>query len=326
MASARQRGPTMKDVAERAGVSVMTVSLALRNESESERMTLETRDRVLSAARDLGYKPNGRARALRLGKTDVIGLYAGHGYVNVRIPFFMEIVSGLQEGCEQVRRDLLLHGVFHGKSEETIYSELADGRLDGLIVQIGSQHALASLLRDSHFAVVAIADPIEGIPSVLVDDANGSELLAEHLAQLGHRKVAYLGCPQEGVSSAERRQNAFLRHADSHGVSVINTRSVGPLELLGMGVTAIACWNDDTAHRLLSTCARSGIRVPDDLAIVGFDGSPIPYQDQAMLTTVLAPWAEVARVAVHRLDQLLQGHSVPEQTVLPVQIQLGLTT
>ena len=88
-------------------------------------------ERVLRAAKELRYQPNARARAFRLGRTNVIGLYAGYGYINVRSPFFTEIVSGLQEGCEAVRKDLLLHGIFHGTSPDDIYLELADGHIDG---------------------------------------------------------------------------------------------------------------------------------------------------------------------------------------------------
>src|SRR5688572_11862549 len=98
---------TMKKVAERAGVSLMTVSLALRDDAQSSRLSKETRQHVREVARALRYRPNARGRALRSGQTNVIGLYAGYGYVNVRLPFFTEVVSGLQEGCEAFKKDLL---------------------------------------------------------------------------------------------------------------------------------------------------------------------------------------------------------------------------
>ncbi|RYG21772.1 LacI family transcriptional regulator [bacterium] len=137
--------PKLRDIAERAGVSAMTVSLALRDVG-SQRMAPETLERVRRAAEELNYSPNARARALRLGKTNVIALYAGHGFVNVRTPFFTEIVSGLQEGCEGTRRDLLLHGVFHGSSPDDLYRELADGRIDGLVVSMPAEEPLAKKL------------------------------------------------------------------------------------------------------------------------------------------------------------------------------------
>ena len=159
--------------AELAGVSVMTVSLALRGGMASARISPDTTRRVLEAAKELEYQPNALGRALRSGRTNILGLYAGYGYINVRLPFFTEIVSGLQEGCEQVKRDLLLHGAFHSAAPEDILTELADGRLDGLIVNIPSDDPLAQRLIRSSLPAVAIADPLPHVPSVVVDEAEG---------------------------------------------------------------------------------------------------------------------------------------------------------
>ena len=212
----RTNAVKMKDVAERAGVSTMTVSLALGG---SPRITPETRQRVLDVVKELQYSPNARARALRSGFTNIIGLYAGFGSVNVRLPFFTEVVSGLQEGCEQVKKDLLLHGVFHGGAAADIFTELADGRIDGLVVNMPQDNPLAARLAESGFPVVAIADPLVSIPSVLVDDAEGSRLLAEHLHQQGHRRLAYLSS-QARPLSAMRRRDAFLHVAARLGMDV----------------------------------------------------------------------------------------------------------
>ena len=206
----------MKDVAERAGVSTMTVSLALGG---SPRITPETRQRVLEVVKELQYSPNARGRALRSGFTNIIGLYAGFGSVNVRLPFYTEVVSGLQEGCEQVKKDLLLHGIFRGGDAAGIFTELADGRIDGLVVNMPQDNLLAARLADSRFPVVAIADPLLDIPSVIVNDAEGSRLLAEHLHQRGHRRLAYLNSQARPIS-AVRRCEAFLHVAARLGMEV----------------------------------------------------------------------------------------------------------
>lgn len=327
----------LSDVAEKAGVSVMTVSLALRGDVGGSRISPETQQRVLKAAQELRYMPNARARALRTGITNVIGLYAGHGYVNVRLPFFTEIVSGLQEGCEQVKKDLLLHGVFHGTSSEDIFNELADGRIDGLIATMPPGDQLAVRLSDSHFPVVAVADSLPNIPSVVIDDAAGSQQIAGHLYERGHRKVVYITSFAHPVS-AIRRQTAFMAATAIRGMEVEEVLLHDEQGAEGRFIrqlmareaaqrpTAIVCWNDHAALYLASACQRIGIRVPEDLAVVGFDGCPSPYEAFWSLTTVRAPWAEVARTAVLYLDAILKGETVPMETVLPVELRLGNTT
>src|SRR5262249_8954496 len=111
----------MKDVAERAGVSKMTVSAVLNGTSTHVRVSEPTRQRVLEAARELDYRPNAVARSLRRRQTNIIGVYCGFGYMNARLAFLSEIIGGLQEGCDCHRKDLLLHGVFRGRSVEDIY-------------------------------------------------------------------------------------------------------------------------------------------------------------------------------------------------------------
>ncbi|MCW3055018.1 MAG: transcriptional regulator, LacI family [Chthonomonadales bacterium] len=324
----------MKDVAERAGVSTMTVSLAL---SDSPRLSSETRRRVLEVVKELQYSPNARGRALRSGFTNVIGLYTGFGAVNVRLPFFTEVVSGLQEGCELVKKDLLLHGVFHGGGVDDIFTELADGRIDGLVVNMPQDNPLAVRLAESGFPIIAIADSLLDIPSIIVDDAAGSRLLVEHLRERGHRRVVYLNS-QARPLSAIRRREAFLLLAAEMGMEVEQAYyerneegdSLFFTDLLRRmesdRPSAIVCWNDQTAYEILADCHRYRVRVPDDIAVVGFDGSSSTYANSWFLTTIRAPWAEAARTAVLYLDQLLKGESVPEETVLPVQFVQGHTT
>jgi DNA-binding LacI/PurR family transcriptional regulator len=330
-----QSGVTMKKVAERAGVSMMTVSLALRGDTNATRISEETRQRVLDAAKALRYRPNARGRALRSGFTNVIGLYAGYGFVNVRLPFFTEIVSGLQEGCEQFKKDLLLHGTFHGDTAEDIFTELADGRIDGLVVHMPSDNPMAERLVDSHLPAVAVADSLADIPSVVVDDAAGSRLLADYLKERGYRRGFYLSSNLPAVST-RRRRDAFLNAAAHIGLRADEIPADTPewddaflRDLLGpesgREPTVIVCWNDQSAYSLIAYCRQCGLRVPEDVAVVGFDGCPTPYDGVWSLTTIRAPWADAARIAVEHLDTLINGGKVPKETVLPVELRPGNT-
>jgi len=326
----------MKDVAERAGVSLMAVSLALREDQSSNRVGAETRERILQAARELSYYPNARGRVLRLGVTNVIGLYAGYGFVNVRLPYFTEVVSGLQSGCEEFGKDLLLHGNFRNRPAEEIYAELRDGRIDGLVVSMAQSNPLARLLVGSHLPVVAIADALQGIPSVVVDESEGSRLLADHLVAKGYRSCWYMRADVE-PSSASRRRVEFLSYAPSVGLAVrevaADTRRDPDPRALGRWLSAdkagrpqaLVCWNDTSAYDVLTECRHHGIDVPGEMAVTGFDGCPTPFEQFQTLTTIRAPWASAAQLAVKSLNDLIGGTSVPDETVLPVELVEGNT-
>lgn len=331
-----QRKITMRDVARKAGVSQMTVSAVLGGKAAQVRISETTQVRVLDTARELGYQPNAIARSLRRRCTNVIGFYSGYGYLDTHNAFLAELISGLQQGCERHRKDLLLHGVYRGSSVDDIYTELMDGRIDGLVLNAGPNDPLADRLAASRLPVVALVDAIPTIPSVVVADAQGSAYLAAHLAGQGHRRVLYRYSIHKRLVSASRRQEAFLHRAAEHGMEVRLWEDdvTCPADIAELDwfreapdrrPTAVVCWNDLAAYDLLTQCHKYGLRAPDDLAVVGFDGVPTPFDFVWRLTTVRAPWAEVARTAVELLIAQIQGEPVPEETELPVELVCGDT-
>jgi DNA-binding LacI/PurR family transcriptional regulator len=331
-----QRKITMRDVAREAGVSQMTVSAVLGGKSAQSRISEPTQVRVIETAREMGYQPNAIARSLRRRSTNVIGFYSGYGYLDAHNTFYAELISGLQAGGEQHRKDLLLHGVYRGGSVDDIYAELMDGRVDGLVLNAGPQDPLADRLAASHLPVVALVDAIATVPSVVVADAEGSAFLAAHLAGKGHRRLLYRYSNHKSLVSATRRREAFLHRAAEYGMEVRLweddiTRPADIAELdwfreaPGLRPTAVVCWNDLVAYELLAQCHKYGLRTPDDLAVVGFDGVPTPFDFVRRLTTVRAPWAEVARTAVDLLIAQIQGEPVCQETILPVELICGDT-
>jgi DNA-binding LacI/PurR family transcriptional regulator len=330
----KQRPATMSEVAERAGVSKMTVSAVLAGGSRHVRVSEPTRRRVLETARQMGYRPNAVARSLRRQRTHILGLYCGFGYLNAATPFCGDVIGGLQAGCDAHGYDLLLHGIFAGRPVADIHAELTDGRIDGLVVLSPPDDPLLELLAPSHRPAVAMVDAVPALPSVVVDDPRGGELLVDYLVSRGHRRLLFGNVPRP-LTSVIRRRAAVLAAAGVRGLEV----SEHPAELnenawegvlhewqllpRDQRATAVVCWNDACAYELLEACHARSIRVPEDLAVTGFDGTCQPLHFQWRLTTVHAPWSAVAKTAVDLLVAQLNGTEVPPETVFPVQLIPG---
>jgi len=333
----RGSAPTLKDVAKQAGVSPFTVSTVLNGARSNTRVSEETRARIQEAATALGYRPNGLARSLQSRRTNIIGLYFGYGSLEPHDPFHAEVLTGLQHGCEAFGKDLMIHYSFHRYSVDEVFSELAGGKIDGLILLTSSADPLVSRVKDSGLLVVAITDALEGIPSVVADDAAGSRMIAEHLVQKGHRHVLYRTCPGES-DSALRRFESFRQYAQELGLTVTALPSedwrggLGESEqefvrnLDKLGITAAVCWGDPSANALLKFCHDNRVDVPGRLAIVGFNGIEPSVDPRQRLTTIRANWSKVAEGAVAHLARRIEGASVPLWTTVPVQFQSGDTT
>ncbi len=336
-AARERRTVTLKDIAERVGVSKMAVSSVLSGTTTRVAVSVATRDRILCAAREMQYRPNALARSLRSKCTNVIGFYSGYHFLDPRNAFLAEIVGGLQEGCAEFRKDLLLHSVHRGGSIEDIHAALVDGRIDGLVLTAPPDDPLVERLTESPLPVVVVADAVPSLPSVVVDDAMGSRLTFDHLMERGHTRMVYRNTTRH-LSSAERRRDAYRNMAAEKSVTLVEWNSLDVPDTSdpflvewretpsAIRPTAVACWNDIAAYELLDACWRLGIRVPEDLAVTGFDDSCNLLALRWRLTTVRAPWAEVARTAVQLLVSQIDGTEVPVETVLPVGFVAGNST
>lgn len=336
--SSTSKKMTLKDIAQAVNVSPFTVSVVLNGARSNTRVSEATRERILTAAREMGYLPNSLARALRKSSTNILGLYFGYGHLEPHDPFHAEVLTGLQRGCEACEKDLMIHYSFHRYGVDEIFAELAGGKIDGLVLIASPNDPLVARLHGSNLSFVAMTDVIPGVPSVIADDHAGSVEIAKHLAERGHRTVMYRTCPGES-DSARRRQAGFEEAARSYGMTVIEGYtedwkggvSAQEAALLANrhenGITAAVCWGDPSAYMLLSFAKQQGIRVPDDLAVVGFNGIDLPFEPAQTLTTVRADWARVAQRAVQLLvHQLEGGTEIADLTVLPVEFTPGETS
>jgi LacI family transcriptional regulator len=326
---------TIKHVAAHAGVSAMTVSVVLNNTGSKIRISEATRERVLESARALGYRPNAAARSLRLQRSDTVAFYSGSG-INPYVGFFGQVIAGMQDACAQYGKDLLLHGASGAGAGEAVLDKLAGGRMDGLVAYLLDDADLVRRLAESGHPVVVLADPSLPFPSVTPDDEAGGRLVLEHLAARGHQRVAARRPTRPGGSIA-RRHGAFLAAAGAAGVAVEEFGGDGD-DILAPDFrppfldrrpserpTAVACWVDAEAFHLIGVLKSHGLRVPEDIAVTGFDGLPAPQFGLPRLTTVHAPWDAAGRRAVELLLARLAGEEVPQRTVLPVHLVLGET-
>ncbi|MGC4046249.1 MAG: LacI family DNA-binding transcriptional regulator [Armatimonas sp.] len=325
----------LEDVAQRAGVNKVTASIVLSGGRGNTRVSEATRQRIRKAAEELQYQPNALAQSLRRRRSHMLGLYLGN-FLDTRNPFISEIISGLQLGCEENNRDFVMHGTFRGDSIDDIVAELLNGKVDGLVLHVGSDHPLQARLAASRLPVVVIANPAPGMASVTTDDVTGSWLQVKHLAERGHKRVLYAVSPFVHTSVI-RRHEAFCVAAAAHGMtisSVVAEYGLAGLRTVEQAITqsnaserptAIVCWNDEIAYPIVEHLRSQGLRVPDDLAVVGYDGWTSAIPTAYRLTTINAPWAQVARTAVGLLVSN-SGKPEPIDTVLPVELIVGDTT
>jgi DNA-binding LacI/PurR family transcriptional regulator len=326
----------MADVARLAGVNRVTASVALRGARAGTHVSEATRQRILDAARELGYTPNAIALALRRQRTDIIGYYVGYGYISPADPFNAAVIDGIQHGCAQHHQDLLIYGGFERRSTDEIYAALSSGKIDGLVLIPAPNQPAVEKLVNSHLPIVAIANSEPAVPSVVVDDVDGSRQIAAYLAQKGHQRVWYRA-DRGKLTSTVRRRDAFYEAAADYGMSVITTVTAdwdGRLndaerellrQPLSVRPTVAVNWVDTYAYAMLDDCAKLGVRVPEDLAVVGFDGVPLRFPPARTLTTIRAPWKQVSETAVHLLMNLIAGQDVARETILPVALVVGDT-
>ncbi|MFL6093878.1 MAG: LacI family DNA-binding transcriptional regulator [Blastococcus sp.] len=318
----------MRDVAGHAGVSVGTVSNVLnRPETVSE----TTRRRVLDAIAALGFVRNESARHLRAGRSRTLGLVV----LDIANPFFTDVARGVEEVANAEGLAVILCNSDDRPAKEAAHLDvLTEHGVQGVLITPTAELSPAlEALRDRDVPVVLVdrQDPRSEHCSVAVDDVLGGRLAAEHLLERGHRRIAFVGGPSGlpqvherhlGVELAVRaatRSDDVLTVFSPETLTVAGGREAG-VQIIGMPAarrpTAAICANDLLALGLLQEMVRNSVRVPDDLAIVGYDDIDFAAAAAVPLSSVRKPRFELGRRAAellldearnpdHRHEQLL---------------------
>ena len=317
---------TIREVAEKAGVSSTTVSHVINT---TRFVSEETRQRVLSAMQELGYRPNYLARSLRRGETHTIGLILPDS----SNPFFAEIAHSIEEVAFRQGYSLILCNTEGDLEKERRYVEvLSKKQVDGMIfVAAGEQtDSLQELLRLRTPLVIVDRDLSEhlDVDTVLTDNRQGGYQATRHMIDLGHRRIACITGPSNLTPSAERVSGYAGALAEA-GLPVderlilrgdFHPRSGGEatLHLLGLEEppTAIFACNDLMAIGALSAANEAGYPVPDRLAVIGFDDIELASHTTPPLSTIAQPRAEISQTAINLLLERINEHSQPAQRIL----------
>ncbi|HEV7310091.1 LacI family DNA-binding transcriptional regulator [Ensifer sp.] len=323
--------PTIKDVAQRAGVSVGTVSRVLaKNKTVNEDIRLK----VEATIEAIGYRPNILGRSLRLAKTDIIGLVVP----DITNPFFAELAKHVEMLASAEGHSVLLANTHDDPEAEKQQIETLLGRLPAGLILVPVSNSLVDTLV-TRTRTVTVDRPLSGHALVAVDNRHGGYLAADHLLSLGHRRLGYISGPSTTEVSGERREGFLSRlaafsetHSGEHVAPQVleghfdyrSGEELGKKMLMqpaGTRPTAIATASDQQAIGLLRAAGDMGLRVPHDLSIVGFDDIPLASLVQPRLTTIRQPIDEMARLA---LKGVLGSHRLEEEYKLqPVLIERG---
>jgi DNA-binding LacI/PurR family transcriptional regulator len=323
------RQPSIKDIARLARVSHPTVSRALQN---SPLVNAKTAEKIRKIAKESGYRASAVARGLVTRRTRTIGLVV----TTVSDPFTSEVVTGI----EQTAND---HGycVFLADSnadperEKKIVQSFAEQRVDGIIVTSSRVGALyLPLLSEMMVPIVLVNDQYPGafVHSVMICNQEGTKAVTEHLIELGHRRIAYIG-DQFGYQSDTERFAGYREALDAAKIRVhpeLAVRGDGKPEaalhameqLLALSdpPTAICCYNDMTALGAMRSIRMHRLRVPEDISVAGFDDLFIASYTDPPLTTVRQPMRRMGLLAMENLIKLMSG----QESVVRVKIKAEL--
>jgi LacI family transcriptional regulator len=309
---------SIRDVAAHAGVSVGTVSNVL---NRPDIVAAATRERVHAAIRTLGFVRNEPARQLRAGRSRIIGLVV----LDVANPFFTDLARGVEDEASQAGVSVILCNSDEQEARESRYLDLlAEHRVQGVLITPVSDSDRLDRLADGGTPVVLVdARSASGrLCSVSVDDVLGGDMAVTHLLSGGHERLVIVGGPAGLRQVADRREGAARAisraGADPAAVPVIDTAALtvaggqaAGRQLAswppGSRPTAAFCANDLVALGMLQELARNNIRVPEDLAIVGYDDIEFASAAAVPLTSVRQPRRELGRMAAQLLMEETRG-------------------
>lgn len=326
---------SIKDIGRLAGVSHSTVSRALRN---SPLIAPETAERIQKIARETGYSASAVARSLVTRKTHAIGAVV----TSIADPFNGEVVAGIEETANRNGYSVILaSSQADPERERKVVRSFQERRLDGILVassRVGALHM--PLLSELNIPVVMINNqhPSQFAHSVSIDNVDGAYRATQHLLELGHRRIAYVG-DRSGLHSDTERFEGYRKALNEAGIAVREellvhgdgkpegaADAIAPLLTGRNRPSAIFCYNDMSALGVMKEAAKHRLQVPANLSVVGFDDIFFAELMQPPLTTVRQPKREIGRRAMELLFALIRGEEAKQTITIQGQLVVRETT
>lgn len=332
-------GVTQQEVAERAGVSRSVVSYVLNN--GPRKVSDETRQRVLMAIQELGYRPNKHAQRLKWGSEaarNSLGVVAGgSSYQVLQRPYYNSVLAGLFDDAHRFNQHIRFFSFFDALKDPVFFNKnIHKDEISSLILILPSlilgdaeREAILRQIIERIDNIVCLEESVHNLPAVLFDRAAAARLAVEHLIRLGHQRIAFLAIQDErligyrqtlldhGLPYDERLVRAFDAANPVQSVYHLTT------ELLEVrqAPTAIFAANDEAAITAIAALHDHGLRVPDDMAIVSIDNIELASMIRPALTTVNVPKYSMGRYAIQFLLSQ-RDYSIPEPAsmVLPIEL------
>jgi len=331
---------TIRDIAKRLGISVSTVSYALNGGPRP--VPEEVRQRVLEVARELDYRPNRLARSMVTGKTETIAVVPPVVTRNMlRSPYIHAMLSSIADAVGEHGYDILLHTSAAPMDDVDLVQSLLSGKVDGiLLIAPLSTSRVPHELRQRNVPCVVISARVEGLPCVCADNATGIFAAMDWLYAQGHRRFGFVGGPSAFYDARQRlfafRQYLTERRLPLHhewlaeGDFTAQGAMASARTMLATSErpTAVLAANDETAAGILQAAQELGLRVPEELSVVGFDDTPFAQVLSPPLSTVRQPLEQMATEAVSMLVRWIERREQPaeEERKLPTELVLREST
>jgi LacI family transcriptional regulator len=320
---------TLEDIAKRAGVSRSTVSRVVNNHPN---ISDKVRTRVLKIIEETGYRPNVAARALVSQRSLTIGLLLPHTVSALFAdPYYPFLIKGISKACNQQEYMLAFFLASSKEDEKLIYTRIQDrGLLDGVLVQSGHHGNLQIIdqLVEAKTPVVVIGRPFdpEKVSYVDVNNVNAAYQAVLHLLRLGYERIATITGPMQSTAGMDRLEGyrkalaSFNRQVDPNLIVEGDFTEQGGYNgmraLLAHHPDAVFAASDVTAIGAIRVIRDKGLRVPEDIAVIGFDDIPIPMFSPIQLTTVRQPVEELGVAAVELLLDLIENGVTPPRNIV----------
>ncbi len=319
---------TLEDIAKRCGVSRSTVSRVINNHPN---VSDKVRKRVQKEIKNTGFRPHAAARALVSQRSWTVGLVLPRSVNSFFTdPYYPRLIQGIAQGCNQLKYTLGLYLITDSEDEEEIFPRLSrSGSLDGILFQsdqIGDQ--LIDRLAQSGIPLVIIGRPFhnDNISYIDIDNISAAIMAVNHLVSLGYQRIGTITGPLNTTVGIDRK-NGYRQALQEHGFSVDEDLVVegdftedkgyaGMLKILPAQPDAVFVASDQMAIGAIRALREKGLRVPEDVAIIGFDDLPLSNSADLHLTTVHQPVYQFGVKAVEFLNDLIITGTTPPRHII----------